>query len=118
MTSLRPISGNGVWSDEHALRPGPHTFGSDPVSGQRVPGGSVHKLPVDLRKALMTNATALAAWKDITPLARNEFICWIEDAKQEKTRERRIRRTQEELAEGRRRPCCWPGCGHRERTGR
>ena len=34
------------------------------------------------------------------PLARNEFICWVEDAKQEKTRERRIRRTQEELEEG------------------
>jgi hypothetical protein len=36
----------------------------------------VHKLPVDLREALIANATALDAWKDITPLARNEFICW------------------------------------------
>ena len=72
----------------------------------------------DLRKALIANATALDAWKDITPLARNEFICWVEDAKQETTRERRIRRTQEELEEGQRRPCCWPGCKHRERTGR
>jgi uncharacterized protein YdeI (YjbR/CyaY-like superfamily) len=89
-----------------------------PVSSQRVPGGVVHKLPVDLRKALIANATALAAWKDITPLARNEFICWVEDAKQEITRERRIRRTQEELEEGQRRPCCWPGCKHRERARR
>jgi hypothetical protein len=87
------------------------------VSGQRVPGGVVHKLPADLRGALIANSTALAAWKDITPLARNEFICWVEDAKQEATRERRIRRTQEELEEGQRRPCCWPGCKHRERTG-
>ena len=87
-----------------------------PVSSQRVPGGVVHKLPVDLRKALMANATVLAAWKDITPLARNEFICWVEDAKREMTRERRIRRTQEELEEGQRRPCCWPGCKHRERA--
>ena len=89
-----------------------------PVSSQRVPGGVVHKLPADLRKALIANPTALDAWKDITPLARNEFICWVEDAKQEMTRERRIRRTQEELEEGQRRPCCWPGCRHRERTGR
>jgi hypothetical protein len=88
------------------------------VSGQRVPGGVVHQLPADLRKALIANATALDAWKDITPLARNEFICWVEDAKQETTRERRIRRTQEELEEGQRRPCCWPGCAHRERNGR
>jgi hypothetical protein len=70
----------------------------------------VHTLPRDLRTALIANRTALEAWKDITPLARNEFICWVEDAKQQTTRERRIRRTQEELEEGLRRPCCWPGC--------
>jgi uncharacterized protein YdeI (YjbR/CyaY-like superfamily) len=88
------------------------------MSGNRVPGGVVHKLPADLRDALLGNSTALAAWKDITPLARNEFICWVDDAKQEATRTRRIRRTQEELEEGLRRPCCWPGCKHRERTGK
>ena len=52
----------------------------------------MHELPADLRAALSGNDTALAAWQDITPLARNEFICWVEDAKQQKTRERRIRR--------------------------
>jgi uncharacterized protein YdeI (YjbR/CyaY-like superfamily) len=88
------------------------------MSGQRVLGGVVHKLPADLREALTGNRAALHAWNDITPLARNEFICWVEDAKQERTRERRIRRTREELEEGQRRPCCWPGCSHRERTGR
>ena len=88
------------------------------VPSKRVPGGVVHRLPEDLRQALSANATALAAWMDITPLARNEFICWVEDAKQEETRSRRIRRTQEELEDGQRRPCCWPGCKHRERTGK
>ena len=57
-----------------------------------MPGGVVHKLPADLRKALITNTTALNAWKNITPLVRNEFICWVEDAKQETTRKRRVRR--------------------------
>jgi len=84
---------------------------------QRVPGGVVHRLPADLRAALVANEAALRAWVDITPLARNEFICWVTDAKRAETRERRIRRTQEELEEGMRRPCCWPGCKHRERTG-
>lgn len=87
------------------------------MSNPRVAGGVVHELPADLRKALLGNTTALAAWNDITPLARNEFICWVEDAKQKDTRARRIRRTQEELEEGKRRPCCWPGCKHRERIG-
>ena len=90
----------------------------DGVSNPRVPGGAVNKLPGDLRNALLANSTALDAWRDITPLARNEFIGWVEDAKQEVTRERRIRRTQEELDEGQRRPCCWPGCKHRARNGR
>jgi hypothetical protein len=79
----------------------------------RVLGGAVHPLPTDLRVALLANATALAAWQDITTLARNEFICWVTDAKQETTRARRVRRTVEELEEGLRRPCCWPGCKHR-----
>jgi uncharacterized protein YdeI (YjbR/CyaY-like superfamily) len=83
-----------------------------------VPGGVVHELPADLRATLLARPVALAAWLAITPLARNEFICWVEDAKQQSTRERRIRRTSEELEEGMRRPCCWPGCKHRERTGR
>jgi len=82
-----------------------------------LPGGVVHDLPPDLQAELTANATALEAWNDITPLARNEFICWVEDAKKEATRERRIRRTREELEEGMRRPCCWPGCKHRERNG-
>ena len=78
----------------------------------------MHELPDDLAAALGANPVALDAWRDITPLARNEFICWVTDAKQAATRARRIRRTQEELEEGKRRPCCWPGCAHRERTGK
>ncbi len=78
----------------------------------------MHQLPDDLRDGLTVSAAALSAWLDITPLARNEFICWVEDAKQQATRERRIRRTREELEEGKRRPCCWPGCKHRERNGK
>ena len=76
-------------------------------------GGTVHRMPTDLRQALMSNQVVLKSWEDITPLARNEFICWIENAKQYKTRARRVRRTCEELIEGKRRPCCWVGCVHR-----
>jgi hypothetical protein len=70
-------------------------------------------MPVDLRKALVADPKVLALWEDITPLARNEFICWVENAKQIETRSRRIQRTREELLEGKRRPCCWVGCIHR-----
>ena len=65
----------------------------------RLPGGVVHALPADLRGALLADLTARQAWTGITPLARNEFICWVEDAKQDATRARRVRRTKEELEE-------------------
>lgn len=70
-------------------------------------------MPADLRKALCADETALAIWHDITPLARNEWICWVENAKLLETRTRRVERTVTELTEGMRRPCCWPGCMHR-----
>ncbi|RJQ36430.1 hypothetical protein C4552_04035 [Candidatus Parcubacteria bacterium] len=75
--------------------------------------GVVHQVPADFRKVLTASPKALAAWEDITPLARNEWICWVESAKQPETRSRRIARTRAELIEGMRRPCCWAGCPHR-----
>jgi len=75
--------------------------------------GTVHKVADDMRTALEADAGIRALWQSLTPLGRNEFICWVEDAKQAKTRERRIGRTIEELREGKRRPCCWAGCIHR-----
>lgn len=75
--------------------------------------GTVHQVADDMRAALEADAGIRALWQSLTPLGRNEFICWVEDAKQAKTRERRIRRTVEELQDGKRRPCCWAGCIHR-----
>jgi Bacteriocin-protection, YdeI or OmpD-Associated len=75
--------------------------------------GTVHIVPDDLRAALAADLAAVALWQSLTPLGRNEFLCWVEDAKQPATRARRIVRTVEELHEGKRRPCCWPGCVHR-----
>ncbi|MFM1895281.1 MAG: hypothetical protein RLZZ385_355 [Pseudomonadota bacterium] len=76
-------------------------------------GGLVHEIPADLAGALSKTKQVRGLWEDLTPIARNEFICWIEDAKQEKTRAKRIERTVEELLEGKKRPCCWVGCIHR-----
>ncbi|WAJ28277.1 YdeI/OmpD-associated family protein [Antarcticirhabdus aurantiaca] len=77
------------------------------------PHGTVHEAQDDLQVALRSDPVVYALWQRLTPLGRNEFICWVEDAKQPATRERRIRRTLEELSEGKRRPCCWAGCIHR-----
>ncbi len=78
-----------------------------------IPGGVIHDLPDDLQAALKLNPEALAAWQDITPLARNEWICWIISPKKPETRRKRIDWGCSSLEEGKRRPCCWPGCPHR-----
>ncbi|MGO9434647.1 MAG: YdeI/OmpD-associated family protein [Terracidiphilus sp.] len=83
------------------------------MSTVRISGGVVHDLPADLRKALVSDAMALAAWEDITPLARNEWICWTISVKKDETRRQHVERVCSELKEGMRRPCCWPGCKHR-----
>ena len=77
------------------------------------PQGTVHQAGEDLHAALLADPEVLALWSALTPLGRNEFICWVDDARQPATRQRRIRRTCEDLCEGKKRPCCWAGCIHR-----
>lgn len=75
--------------------------------------GLVHKVPADLASVLTGEKQVASLWESLTPIGRNEFLCWIEDAKRAPTREKRIKRTVEELLEGKKRPCCWAGCIHR-----
>ena len=85
----------------------------DLMSKKGLAGGVAHTMPADLRGALVSSPAARAVWEDITPLARNEWICWVISAKKAQTRSHRIERTRTELMEGMRRPCCWAGCIHR-----
>jgi hypothetical protein len=84
------------------------------VVSKNISGGVAHELPTDLRKALSSDAKALAAWEDITPLSRNEWICWTMSVKTPEKRKEHVGRVVSELKEGVRRPCCWYGCVHRK----
>lgn len=79
----------------------------------KVLNGTVHKLPQDFKKEIVSNSKVLTLWQGITPLARNEWICWITSAKKQETRERRINIMQDKFKKGQRRSCCWAGCPHR-----
>ncbi|MFM2374343.1 MAG: hypothetical protein RLZZ234_338 [Candidatus Parcubacteria bacterium] len=83
----------------------------------RLAQGVVHTLPQDMRGAILLTSKVHTAWEDITPLARNEWICWVTSAKQDETRARRMRIMKEKLGRGERRPCCFAGCPHREKSG-
>lgn len=73
----------------------------------------MHKVPSDLRVALDSDSKALAIWESLTPLSRNEWICWATFVKKAETRKQHVQRVISELKEGMRRPCCWLGCIHR-----
>ncbi len=83
------------------------------MSTQEISGGVVHPMPADLKKVLAADKEALVHWESLTPLARNEWICWVEYVKKAETRKEHIDRIPEQLKEGDRRPCCWIGCTHR-----
>lgn len=84
------------------------------MAKKEISSGTVHKVPADLRKTLASDTKMLAAWESITPLARNEWICWSVSVTKAQTRREHIERAREELKEGKRRPCCWYGCIHRK----
>lgn len=83
------------------------------MSDPTVATGVAHTVPADLRTALLADPAALAIWNGLTPLARNEWICWTISVKKAATRQEHVERVVTELNEGMRRPCCWMGCVHR-----
>ncbi len=80
---------------------------------KKISNGTVHTLTKDIKDVLENTSRLTETWEDITPLARNEWICWITSAKKSETRNRRIKIMNENLLQGKRRPCCWAGCPHR-----
>lgn len=76
---------------------------------------TLHKIPRDLQKLLnaKSNADVLAKWNTLTPLTKNEWICWVTIVKKEETRVKHLIQLCDDLRKGKRRPCCWPGCPHR-----
>lgn len=83
------------------------------MSKVKISDGVVHKIPSDLRNAIISEPSLIEVWQDITPLARNEWICWVISAKKAETRDTRINKAISKLKSGMRRPCCWAGCIHR-----
>ena len=80
---------------------------------KNISSGTVHQVPDDMKKDIVSSPVVRLIWEDITPLARNEWICWIESAKKIETRKHRIEVMHSKLIHGKRRPCCWIGCPHR-----
>ena len=73
-------------------------------------------MPADILATLKKNKDVGELWDRLTPLARNEWICWVTIVKKAETRKEHLVRLCEDLRRGKRRPCCWPGCPHRRES--
>lgn len=83
------------------------------MTKKEIASGVVHKVPNDIKNILSSNSDVLKKWNNLTPLARNEWICWTTIVKKSETRKEHVERLRADLLKGKRRPCCWPGCPHR-----
>lgn len=86
------------------------------MTKKRIIGGVVHEVPDDLCKVIVSKKSVKEMWEGLTPLARNEWICWVISNKKPETRVNHLKRVPEDLLKGKRRPCCWVGCMHREKN--
>lgn len=86
------------------------------MSKKLISTGVVHTVPRDLQSILGSQSTLLKTWNGLTPLSRNEWICWVTSVKKDETRLKHLQQLQSDLQKGKRRPCCWPGCPHRKRN--
>ena len=73
------------------------------------------RVPADLRRALAGNQAARATWKDITAVARRDWIHWVTSGKKAETRVKRIAVACDKLASGSRRACCFDSSGRYSR---
>jgi hypothetical protein len=64
-------------------------------------------LPSDLRTAVEGSPEARAMWAKITPMARWEWLRWVNGTKNPDTRKHRIEVSISKMKKGMRRPCCF-----------
>ena len=78
--------------------------------------GAFQKLPLQLKNELIIDKSVFKLWNKLTTLGRNEYICWVISVKKPETRKNHIDRVVTDLLAGKRRPCCWAGCPHRQKS--
>ena len=108
--TLEPDGQGSHWLRvNRTLREAAGADAGDVVTMEIVPAGAQRepRMPADLRQALGTAPKARALWSDLTPIARRDWILWIEAAKRPETRARRVDGACSMLATGKRRVCCF-----------
>jgi len=108
-----PLEPDGHWSHwfrvEPSLLHAAHVAAGDTITLEMTPikAWPDPEVPADLQHALDTHPKAADVWRDITPMARWEWVRWIRSTNREETRQKRILVACSKMEAGKRRPCCW-----------
>lgn len=116
--TLQPDGEGGHWLKiGKALREAAGVEAGDTVALRIAPVAEEPEpdVPPDVRQAFGAHPDALATWRDITAVARRDWIHWITSGKQADTRARRIVTACDMLAAGKRRACCFDRSGRYSR---
>lgn len=79
----------------------------------KIEAGILHEVSPDIEAVLAADTGLLERWNKLTPIQRNEWICWVTIVKKSETRIAHVQRLISDIKEGKKQPCCWPGCPHR-----
>ena len=64
-------------------------------------------VPADVQKGIVENPLVSTQWSSVTPMARWEWLRWINSTANADTRKKRIDVSVSKLSLGERRPCCF-----------
>jgi hypothetical protein len=110
-TVVEPDGSSGHWLriDEELRRSSAvHAGESALVRIQPLDEWPEPEVPPDLQKALAAAPRKIRdIWNDITPMARWEWVRWVNATRNPDTRKRRVEVSISKMSSGKRRPCCF-----------
>lgn len=72
-----------------------------------------HELPKTVLAVLKKDTALVEIWNGLTEIQRNEWACFATTGAKPETREKHVKRMVSDMKDGKKTPCCWPGCPHR-----
>jgi len=106
-TVVEPDGNKGHWINLEGKMAGLKNGAKAVIDMQPVKEWPEPKVPADLKSALADDSDISKMWRDITPMARWEWVRWVNSTPNPETRERRVEVTVSKMRSGKRRPCCF-----------
>ena len=72
-----------------------------------------HNVPKTILLILKEDNVLSKLWNELTEIQRNEWVCYATTGVKPDTINKHVKRMISDIKDGKKNPCCWPGCPHR-----